>query len=700
MEKVNQNSNNEIGKFIKEDFAKSGISEKVILDYVNRNLLTETSEGWTMTYMEFLANKKTNYKNTRLAKPRQGKGKYIKSAGVPSRIFRPIHLPVSTVLDPKQYLILTEGDKKAIKAVQEGFICCSLAGVNNWKTKSNTDEILDNDDWEFSADIIPDLAQADFKDKQIILCYDNDLYHNPKVKHALYSLSAYLISEKEARVKLIFLPKGEAKGLDDFLTKYGKEEFKKLLDNAKEITLQEIQKVLSGQVNYAEFPLDIFPEKIKELIIELHKRLDAPIEYIASTLLMVVSILMDGHYELLVNPGSNWKEFPLLWMALVGNPSQKKTPCLNIGKEILNEYDCIFQSQYEIDMSSYNLDLNIYKANMEQYKKALKKGEMVGKIPEEPEKPQRIRLITQDVTKESLAYLMNINSKVKFGLSIFVDELASFLKGLNQYKGKGNDIEYFLASWAKDRQNIVRKSDKTDYTFNASHNIIGTIQPKVLDETIFANGIEMTNGLIERWLYVFSSYLETGILHNAQSDYDISAFKGICQQVFSKAMKNPETVHTYTFSTTAQELFRNFYKKISDLKKNNQHSDLFKSYLEKQNRYVARFALILHAFSNIEEKEISDDTFSNAMNLSKYFLINFKALISNRVGFDPLERCAVDYLKTKGLKTISATMLHKNYRNKFRSVDEAKVVLEKLSKKGYGRLNKAKNGCTFVFYGH
>ena len=55
--------------------------------------------------------------------------------------------------------------------------------------------------------------------------------------------STIIISEKEARIKLIFLPKGEAKGLDDFLTKYGKEEFKKLLDNAKEITLQEIQRI-------------------------------------------------------------------------------------------------------------------------------------------------------------------------------------------------------------------------------------------------------------------------------------------------------------------------------------------------------------------------------------------------------------------------------------------------------------------------
>ena len=161
-----------------------------------------------------------------------------------------------------------------------------------------------------------------------------------------------------------------------------------------------------------------------------------------------------------------------------------------------------------MDINEYNRQYGSYKIEMEKYKKAVKKNENPGALPKEPEKPQRPRLMTQDITKESLAYLMNINSKFHLGLAIFVDELAFFLKSWNQYKRGGNDMEYFLASWSRERQNIVRKSDKSDYTFDASHNIIGSIQPKVLYETLFGKGVDCYNGMIERWLYCCSEYIE------------------------------------------------------------------------------------------------------------------------------------------------------------------------------------------------
>ena len=121
--------------------------------------------------------------------------------------------------------------------------------------------------------------------------------------------------------------------------------------------------------------------------------------------------------------------------------------------------------------------------------------------PLAPRKPTKVRLTTQDTTKESLNMIMDTNQLHGFGISIWNDELTYFLGGLNQYKGRGNDMEYFLQSWTKGLQNIVRKSDKTDITIAASHNIIGTIQPKVLDTTLFKGGVESSNGFIERFLY-------------------------------------------------------------------------------------------------------------------------------------------------------------------------------------------------------
>lgn len=237
---------------------------------------------------------------------------------------------------------------------------------NNDETESI--DIVD----DTSADIIDDLVQANFNDKPIYLCYDCDMWRNSKVYSALYSLSAYLISEKNAIVKIIELPEGDAKGLDDFLMAYGADEFQKLMDKAKPLCLKDIQNKLAGQRNKVEFPLDFFPIEIADTIKDLHKKLDAPIEYIACTMLTTISIIMDGHFALNVKPSSNWVENPILWMAIIGNPSQKKTPCLKIGKDILDSFDSFFTDLYEKDLRQYNADMKKYEVEKQLYNKEIK----------------------------------------------------------------------------------------------------------------------------------------------------------------------------------------------------------------------------------------------------------------------------------------------------------------------------------------
>ncbi len=52
-----------------------------------------------------------------------------------NRLYLPPNLPAETLSDPKVPLIITEGEKKALMANQEGFACIGLAGVTCWVTK-------------------------------------------------------------------------------------------------------------------------------------------------------------------------------------------------------------------------------------------------------------------------------------------------------------------------------------------------------------------------------------------------------------------------------------------------------------------------------------------------------------------------------------------------------------------------------------
>ena len=152
------------------------------------------------------------------------------------------------------------------------------------------------------------------------------------------------------------------------------------------------------------------------------------------------------------------------------------------------------------------------------------------------------------------------------GVAIYLDELAFLLNGFNQYKRGGNDKQYFLQSWSRTRQNIVRKNNKIDYTVDVGHNIIGGIQPKVLNKTLLKEGIDSTDGIIERWLYCCSDYLEQGFSDNEPPEKvsleGKNCFEELCQKIFVFVLEDSDKLHEFHFSEDAQEVFIQFCNKI------------------------------------------------------------------------------------------------------------------------------------------
>lgn len=669
--------------FAEQDFAKSGISQELFQKYLEKSYIKVEDDGYKIFYPELYQNIPTEYFNKRLKKCSNGK-KYIKPKGMTSRLFRPINLDLNLIQD--EWLILTEGEKKAIKAVQEGFNCTALSGVWCWKCKPEND----NEDIEIQG-IIPDLLNLNAT--KIALCFDSDMWEKDSVKSALYQLAAYLIGERKIKVKIVILPNGEEKGLDDYLIAHGSNNFKILLDNAQEITLKQIQEILSGDNSQdLNFPINVFDSKIKDFLIDTSRRMDAPVEYLATSFLIGASVLMDGYYRLLVNPSSNWIEHPILWGAIVGGPSQKKTPSINIIRSILATFEEKLQAEYEKKLQKYKKEMEEYKIKLNHAKKA-KQGTPVD-IPEEPIKPYPMVVTVQDTTKEALSTLVKNNQGR--GVGIFVDELASFLKSFGQYKnGNGSDEEYFLQAWQKQPYRITRKSTDENYLIYPSHNILGAIQPKVLDKTLFKEGFDSINGMIERWLFVCTNHEEKGELYQA-GRLDTS----IIQEIYNRLYEN-ETVQYFYFSDEAKKLFLDYIRVIAEKKKGLGLTDLMKNYLQKQTNYIARFSIILHCIHNDLAYEITAETVKNAIELSNYFVKSFQKIAN--ISFDSksneLVYLALDYIKTKGLKTISPSKLHRSNKSRYTRLEDARDILLILANMGYGRLCKGeKKGSTFFFY--
>lgn len=146
--------------------------------------------------------------------------KYESPRKAPNEIYFPRQ--VREIADkPEEFLLVTEGEKKALKASQEGFPCIGLVGVYGWKAKDR-------------ESLLPDLELVEWKGRRVFIVFDSDRVRNEHVIEAESRLAAQL-KNRGAIVKIVHLPdgpNGQKFGLDDFLVANPPPELHKLLNAA------------------------------------------------------------------------------------------------------------------------------------------------------------------------------------------------------------------------------------------------------------------------------------------------------------------------------------------------------------------------------------------------------------------------------------------------------------------------------------
>jgi hypothetical protein len=148
-----------------------------------------------------------------------GRGRKAKYEARPKSRNR-IHAPLSIrdkLAEVSEPLVITEGQKKAEKAAQEGICAIALAGVWNWKDRIG--------ETSFPS---PDFELFPLDRRRVFLSFDSDAVSNSNVRHAERDLAAYLKKRFLAQVSIKRLPPGQngsKVGLDDFLLIHTVEQF-------------------------------------------------------------------------------------------------------------------------------------------------------------------------------------------------------------------------------------------------------------------------------------------------------------------------------------------------------------------------------------------------------------------------------------------------------------------------------------------
>jgi len=664
-----------------EDFKKSGISDETIENLIEEGYLTSHDFYWQLIYPDLLENTHSCYYTTRQDCPYEdenGKeiGKYVRPRGEPSRIYRPSALNPEILLDPGMQLIITDGEKKAIKAAQDGYKCIAIAGVNGFLDANDEEDRL-----------ISDMHRIPWEERDVYIAFHNDIYVKEYKQRALIKLALILSNQFGAYVRMLSLPDcrktGRELGLDDFLKEYGGGALHELpityitQDNARTLFVEE------DKIN---FPVEIFPNKIRDFVTTSSNVLDAPIEFIACSLIGSVAILINAKATIAIK--KDWVEPCILWVMLVAKPGvQIKSPCLKLIKKMIDDLDEELYQKYEKEIEEFNEKARIYNERLKEWEENGKEGDP----PERPINPKRSLIYTSDTTKEAI---IEIQKGSKNSISVINDEISSFLRGLNQYKPKGNELQYFLAAWTGDRHVTTRKVNKEITITHPCHSILGTTQPSEV-ENLLITDVNPTNGLLERWLYCMSDYIQKGKLNEEDIPQElIENIENLFRTIFEIENAN------FTLAKEAREVFNRYFEEISSQCKDPTLPALLKSYLLKQRSYVARFALILQCLKDHTTTILDKEVMQNAIKLSSYFVECFKKIskVALELKNNSKENYALEYMRTKKLNHISPSKLHLMNKSRFRNTKEAQEVLEHLCNQNYGYMVEMSNGYKFILY--
>lgn len=149
------------------------------------------------------------------------KRKYLAPKDAANRLYIPASLNVTDLQSKRIPFWIVEGEKKALKAAQEGLCCVGLSGVWNWRWR---------DDALHDSRTISDFGTIWLKGRAVRICLDSDLATKPGVAWAEYKLALKLreLGAEVVGVRLPAGPSGEKVGIDDYLVSHTVEDLERL----------------------------------------------------------------------------------------------------------------------------------------------------------------------------------------------------------------------------------------------------------------------------------------------------------------------------------------------------------------------------------------------------------------------------------------------------------------------------------------
>ena len=367
------------------------------------------------------------------------------------------------------------------------------------------------------------------------------------------------------------------------------------------------------------FPLDVFPQSVQSIILDMAKYENYKIEFIATSMLSAVSAALGGTYRIRIK--GDWQSNGALYVILVGRPGLGKTPPLEAAYRPIRKHDYALFKAYE--------------AEMEVWKAAGENGR----------KPVLKRTIISDFTPESLMLTHNNNPR---SVVILVDEIMGMFNSANRYTN-GQLIEQLLTAWSGGALDVTRVSNTIPvHIEHPCINIIGGTQTKRVYE-LLRKGFE-ENGLLDRILFVLPKSSRMSEWVNRDDDGEkMSATATRWENILDKVLAldydteaEERIPHVLSMDREAKEYFFSWWNsKVERINKIEDDAEVDSREM-KHPAHVARLALLMqvlrHASGESHLQFVDMVSVKAAIRLNDYFensYVRIRSFVANDTCEDP-----------------------------------------------------------------
>lgn len=327
-----------------------------------------------------------------------------------------------------------------------------------------------------------------------------------------------------------------------------------------------------------ELPRGLLPKVIEDFAIIQGEQMGADPGGLAAAALCVCCAAIPDDVKVRVKRYEDWHESARIWVALVGDPSTKKSPVLSAAERPLRAIDANLYKDYIRKKADYD---------------ALKKDEKA-----EAERPRQTRKRLEDTTIEAAQEVMADSPD---GVLIVQDELSGWFGGMDRYSnGKGRDRSFWLQAFNGGVYAYNRVGRGAGMVNNLSACVLGGIQPEPI-RGIVADAHD--DGLIQRLFPIILRPARLGSEDAPPTDAVRAYGEVVAALTRTEVMRPPGFIDVgdrarLIFSDGAQRIRRELEEKHLALMAVECVSRKLAAHIGKYDGLFARLCVAFHAIEN------------------------------------------------------------------------------------------------------